>query len=73
MEVVVPLAKQPASVGPIQKQSNVGALLVITVLVAAAFFTGMSVRYQKDTGKNLIEAMRLHASVGQLPVAPSVK
>lgn len=73
LEVVVPLAKQPAAVGPIQKPSNVGALLVIMVLVAAAFFTGMSVRYQKDTGKNLIEAMRLHASVGQLPVAPSVK
>ena len=40
LEVVVPLAKQPASVGPIQKQSNVGALLVITVLVAAAFSQG---------------------------------
>jgi hypothetical protein len=43
------------------------------VLVVAAFFTGMVVRYQKDTGKNLIEAMRLHASAGQLPVTPSVK
>jgi len=73
LKVAGPLDKQSASVGPIQNESNVGALLVITVLVAAAFFTGMAVRYQKDTGKNLIEAMRLHASAGQLPFAPSVK
>jgi len=73
LEVVVPLAKQPASVGSIQNRINVGALLIFTILVAAAFFTGMAVRYQKDTGKNLIEAMRLHSSVGQAPVAPAVK
>lgn len=73
LKVAGPLDKQPASVGSIQNESNLGALLVITVLVAAAFFTGMVVRYQKDTGKNLIEAMGIHASTGQAPVAPSVK
>lgn len=44
-------------------------VLLFLILSAAAFFTGMAVRYQKDTGSSLIDAIRNRGKV----TAPAVK
>ena len=33
-------------------------ILLFLILAAAAFFAGMAVRYQKDTGNSLIDAIK---------------
>lgn len=35
-----------------------GAVLLFLILAATAFFAGMAIRYQKETGGNLIEAIK---------------
>jgi pSer/pThr/pTyr-binding forkhead associated (FHA) protein len=36
--------------------------LIFLILALAAFFAGLAVRYQKETGGNLIEAIKTHAA-----------
>ena len=49
-----------------------GAMLLFLILAAAAFFAGLAVRYQKETGGNLIEAVKAHrAAVKPAPAAPA--
>ncbi|HEX7261650.1 MAG TPA: FHA domain-containing protein [Luteolibacter sp.] len=56
----------PASGG-----SGFGGLLVLVVLAAAAFFAGLCVRYQKETGGKLIEAIQArHFSAKPAPATP---
>jgi pSer/pThr/pTyr-binding forkhead associated (FHA) protein len=38
------------------------AMLVFLILAVAAFFAGLAVRYQKETGGNLIQAIKSHAA-----------
>ena len=47
-----------------------GAMLLFFILAAAAFFAGLAVRYQKETGGNLIEAVKAHRAV--VKPAPAV-
>lgn len=42
--------------------SGFGATLLLLTLAAAAFFTGLAVRYQKETGGSLIEAIKAKAA-----------
>jgi len=44
------LAPQPSEVG-------IGIILIFLLLAAAAFFTGLSIRHQKETGESLIKAI----------------
>lgn len=46
------------------------ATLMFLILAALAFFTGLAVRYQKDTGGSLIEAIQLKmATPAKVPAA----
>jgi pSer/pThr/pTyr-binding forkhead associated (FHA) protein len=49
--------------------SGLGASVLFLTLACAAFFAGLAVRYQKDTGGNLIEAIKAKSAPAQ--VAPA--
>jgi hypothetical protein len=40
------------------------------LLAALAFFTGLAVRFQKDTKTSLIEALKAKAAVNSAPAVP---
>jgi hypothetical protein len=71
-----PTASPPAAIGrPIPPRAQVihvsggagfGSVLLFVVLALAAFFAGLSVRYEKETGKSLLKAMQARFTV---PVA----
>ena len=44
-------------------------LFLFLILVAAAFFAGMAIRYQKDTGGSLIDAIKAKGQVKKTPAA----
>jgi pSer/pThr/pTyr-binding forkhead associated (FHA) protein len=41
--------------------------LMFLILAALAFFTGLAVRYHKDTGSSLIEALKMRAAASSAP------
>ena len=47
-----------------------GAMLLFLILAAAAFFAGLAIRYQKETGGALIEAVKAHRAAGKPAPAP---
>ncbi len=49
---------------------SVGATLMFLILAAAAFFTGLAVRHQKDTRGSLIEAIKMRAAASSTPAIP---
>jgi pSer/pThr/pTyr-binding forkhead associated (FHA) protein len=51
--------------------SGFGAILIFLILAAGAFFAGLAIRHQKDTGESLIQAIKAKTSVKASP-APSV-
>ena len=55
-----------------QKSSGIsfGGTLMFLVFAAVAFFTGLAVRYQKDTRSSLIEALKMRAATSSAPAAP---
>lgn len=55
-----------------QKSSSFsfGGSLMFLLLAALAFFTGLAVRFQKDTGASLIEALKMKAAASSAPVVP---
>ena len=51
-----------------------GAILMFLILAAAAFFAGMAVRHQKETGKSLIQALQEKYSTRTITVpAPAAE
>ena len=52
--------------------SPVAATLMFLILAALAFFTGLAVRYHKDTGGSLIEAIQLKAATPAKVPQPSL-
>lgn len=61
-------AEAPA-VEPSSTSAGMGfaGILVFLILAAAAFFVGLSVRYQKDTGGSLWEAIQANGSAPSAP------
>lgn len=49
--------RAPAATPPTSSGVGVGMVLLFLVLAAAAFFTGLAIRHQKDTGEALIKAI----------------
>ncbi|MES2920308.1 MAG: FHA domain-containing protein [Verrucomicrobiota bacterium] len=68
-----PLPKRAATYSPAPSSggTGVGAMLLFVILAAAAFFAGLAVRYNKETGGNLIEAVKAHRAVKPAPAAPA--
>lgn len=50
--------------------NQLGATVMFLILAAVAFFTGMSVRFQKETGRSLIEAIQTKAATASAPATP---
>lgn len=50
--------------------SGFGTMLLFLILAAAAFCAGLAVRYQKETGENLLDAVKAHKAVKTIPAAP---
>ncbi len=48
-----------------------GAVLVFVILASAAFFAGMAIRYQKETGGSLIEAIQAKTAEQKPPTTPA--
>ena len=59
-EKAAPKAPRKPAVYATTKSSGVGfgAILLFIILAAAAFFAGLAIRHQKETGKSLIEALQ---------------
>lgn len=47
-----------------------GAPLLFLILAASAFFIGLALRHQKETGGSLIKAIQTHAAVKAAPAPP---
>jgi pSer/pThr/pTyr-binding forkhead associated (FHA) protein len=67
-----PVSPRPAKVViQTQSSSGVGAALLFLILAAAAFFTGLAVRYQKETGGSFLEAIRVKLAAESAPATPT--
>ncbi len=58
---------EPAEAG--RKGSGFGAFLMFLILAALAFAVGMAVRFQKDTGGSLIEAIKANIPAAKAPAS----
>ncbi|MES2440418.1 MAG: FHA domain-containing protein [Verrucomicrobiota bacterium] len=70
-----PLAEKPmprrSTYVPVKSGgSGFGAMLTFLILAVAAFFAGLYFRYQKETGGNLIEAIKVHSAAKVSPAVP---
>jgi hypothetical protein len=65
------IAKQRAQhTAPPSKGLDLAGVLMFLILAAAAFFAGLAVRHQKDTGTSLIQAMQANFAVRKTMAAP---
>jgi pSer/pThr/pTyr-binding forkhead associated (FHA) protein len=70
-ELPKPPPARPAAYAPTSSGGGgLGAILVFLILATAAFFAGMAIRYQKETGGSLIEAIRSNKAAAS-PSAPA--
>lgn len=65
------IAKQRAQhAAPSSKGMDLAGVLMFLILAAAAFFAGLAVRHQKDTGTSLIQAMQSNFAARKTIAAP---
>ena len=55
---------------PQKSSSGFGAMVMFLILAAVAFFTGLVVRYEKETGGSLIDAIKANVATKQAPAVP---
>jgi pSer/pThr/pTyr-binding forkhead associated (FHA) protein len=67
-----PATKIPSYVLAPQRESSFGPTLMFLILAVIAFFTGIYFRYQKETGGDLIQAIKVHAEPKTAPPAPTL-
>lgn len=66
-----PMPKHVTISAPASSGSGVGAAILFLILAAAAFFAGLAVRYQKETGGSLIDAIQAKPAAPSAPAAPA--
>lgn len=66
-----PSLRQKAHTAAPSGGSGFAAGMIFLILAAAAFCAGMAVRYEKDTGGNLLHAIKGHPAAQTTPVAPA--
>lgn len=72
MNAAEKIAKQRAELTtPSSSSIGFGAVLMFLILAAAAFFAGMAIRHQKETGRSLIEDMRNKFATRQTILVPA--
>lgn len=62
----------PSYVQVMPRESNVGSTLIFMLLAAAAFSVGLYFRFQKETGGDLIQAIKLRAEAKPTPAKPAL-
>ena len=62
--------RAPSYVPLAPRDSGFGPTLMFLILAAAAFFAGLYFRYQKETGGDLIQAIKVHNVAKPAPPAP---
>lgn len=67
--VAPPKSKAPSYAAPKSSGSPFAATVVFLIIAALSFFTGLAIRYQKDTGGSLIKAIQSHAAAKPAPPA----
>ncbi len=67
-----PAAQHAPSATAAPSGSGFGAMVLFLILAAAAFFAGLAVRHEKETGGSLIEAVKTRQAV-KVPPAPPTK
>ena len=67
-----PPSKATTYAAPKSSGSPFAATVMFLILAALAFFTGLAVRYQKDTGDSLIRAIQEHSAMKSAPAPPPV-
>ena len=66
------IARQRAALAPVSSGGvGFGSVLVFLILAAAAFFAGLAIRHQKDTGKSLIEDMQSKFAIRKTIYVPA--
>jgi pSer/pThr/pTyr-binding forkhead associated (FHA) protein len=74
-EAVLPRAQRTSYTPAKSSGGGFGAMLVFLILAVAAFAIGMAIRYQKETGGSLIEAIQakvaLRATAAEAKPAPA--
>ena len=55
---------------PQKSGSGLGAMVIFLILATAAFFAGLVVRYEKETGGSLIDAIKANIATKQAPAVP---
>ena len=68
-EVVLPRPQRTSYTPEKSSGGGFGAMLVFLILAVAAFAIGMAIRYQKETGGSLIEAIQAKAALRVTPAA----
>lgn len=69
-ELPKPERKAATSAEPRSVGSPFASIVMFLILAALAFFTGLAVRYQKDTGGSLIRAIQEHSAMKSAPAPP---
>ena len=70
-EAEIPAAPPAPPASAASGGSGFGATLIFLILAAAAFFAGLAIRHQKDTGKSLIEAIQTKTAGKNSPAEPT--
>jgi pSer/pThr/pTyr-binding forkhead associated (FHA) protein len=76
-EAELPPVSKPApqrstyTVAPRRNESGIGAMLMFLVLAALAFFAGLSIRYQKETGGSITSLYEAIKAKGEAKPAPA--
>ncbi len=66
-----PAPPRPAYGSEPSQSTGVVATLLFLVLAALAFFAGLAIRHQKETGKSLIDGMKAKQSAVVAPATPA--
>ncbi|MES2475624.1 MAG: FHA domain-containing protein [Verrucomicrobiota bacterium] len=65
--------RQPTSYTPASSGSGFGATLLFVLFAVIAFYAGLAIRHQKETGGSLFDAIRANQTSKPAPAAPGAQ
>lgn len=68
-----PAAKRPSPAPAYSGGSGFGATVLFVILAVIAFFAGLAIRHQKETGNSLFDAIKAKQSGLTAPAVPGAK
>ncbi len=67
-----PTPARPPSSAESSQSSGILATLLFLLLAGLAFFAGLAIRHQKETGKSLLDGIKARQPAAEAPAAPPV-